>query len=84
MTSGVYPPLGVDQLIQSHNIGFKLIPLGEDGKTPTIKSTNEVYHNPNYRRLHSVKPTSRILKGMISISMRLISTAKKRSPGLQS
>jgi hypothetical protein len=48
MTSGVGPFLGVDQLIQRHNIGFKLIPLGEDGKTPTIKSTNEVYHNPNY------------------------------------
>jgi hypothetical protein len=40
--------LSVDQLIQLHNMGFKLIPLGADGKTPAIKSTNEVYHNPNY------------------------------------
>ena len=35
-------------LIELHNIGFKLIPLAEDVKTPTVNSTNEIYSNPNY------------------------------------
>lgn len=29
-------------------MGFKLIPLAEDSKTPTLKSTNDVYNDPNY------------------------------------
>ena len=48
MTTIVDPVLSTDHLIQLHKIGFKLIPLRDDGKTPAIKSTNEVYHNPNY------------------------------------
>ncbi|PWU80464.1 MAG: hypothetical protein DLM72_12080 [Candidatus Nitrosopolaris wilkensis] len=48
MTSIVDPVLSTDHLIRLHKIGFKLIPLKDDGKTPAIKSTNEVYHNRNY------------------------------------
>ena len=29
-------------------MGFKLVPLGKDSKTPTISSTNDIYNNPNY------------------------------------
>jgi putative DNA primase/helicase len=29
-------------------MGFKLIPLAEDAKTPTVKATNEIYVDPQY------------------------------------
>jgi len=38
----------IDELLELRAIGIKLIPLGDDGVTPTIGSTNEVYYNPNY------------------------------------
>jgi P4 family phage/plasmid primase-like protien len=39
-------PLG--ELISYDEIGLKLIPIGKDGKTPSIGSTNDIYKNPNY------------------------------------
>jgi hypothetical protein len=35
-------------LLCLHNIGFKLVPLAEDSKTPCVPSTNEIYNNPDY------------------------------------
>jgi hypothetical protein len=35
-------------LIKYHRMGFKLVPLGEDSKTPTVSSTNDIYSDPNY------------------------------------
>src|SRR6266545_1071736 len=35
-------------LVEDHNIGFKLVPLAEDAKTPAVESTREIYDNPNY------------------------------------
>src|SRR6266480_2697614 len=35
-------------LVENHNIGFKLVPLAEDAKTPKVESTNEIYDDPNY------------------------------------
>ena len=35
------------ELINLHKIGFKLLPIGEDRKTPVIKTT-PIYENPNY------------------------------------
>ncbi len=35
-------------LTEYHRMGFKLVPLGEDSKTPTISSTNDIYNDPNY------------------------------------
>ena len=35
-------------LIKNHDNGFKLVPISNDSKTPAIKSTNEVYDNPEY------------------------------------
>jgi hypothetical protein len=29
-------------------MGFKLIPLSQDAKTPTVKTTNEIYVDPKY------------------------------------
>ncbi|CAN5359959.1 hypothetical protein BH18THE2_BH18THE2_37200 [soil metagenome] len=40
--------ISLASLIELHNIGFKLIPLAEDVKTPTVNSTNEIFSNPNY------------------------------------
>jgi P4 family phage/plasmid primase-like protien len=37
-----------DWLIKLHNIGFKLVPLASDAKTPSIKSWLPIYYNPNY------------------------------------
>ncbi len=34
-------------LLELHNIGFKLVPIGDDRKTPIIKTT-PIYENPNY------------------------------------
>jgi hypothetical protein len=36
------------RLLELHNIGFKLVPLKADSKTPNVYSTNEIYNNPNY------------------------------------
>src|SRR5690242_17814325 len=35
-------------LTRYHRMGFKLVPLGEDSKTPTVSSTNDIYSDPNY------------------------------------
>ena len=35
-------------LLGLYNIGFKLVPLAEDSKTPCVPSTNEIYNNPDY------------------------------------
>jgi P4 family phage/plasmid primase-like protien len=35
------------QLIELHKIGFKLVPLGEDGKP--VESWTPIYYNPEYR-----------------------------------
>ena len=48
MTSIADLSLSAEQLTLLYNIGFKLIPLGDDAKTPAIKSTNEIYLNPKY------------------------------------
>jgi hypothetical protein len=41
----VIPPL---ILTKYHQMGFKLIPLGDDSKTPTVRSTNGIHNDPNY------------------------------------
>ena len=41
----VIPPL---ILTTYHRMGFKLVPLAEDSKTPTVSSTNDIYNDPNY------------------------------------
>jgi hypothetical protein len=35
-------------LLKYTNIGFRIIPLGLDSKTPAIKSTNQIYDNSDY------------------------------------
>ena len=35
-------------LFKYSNIGFRIIPLGLDSKTPAIKSTNQIYNNSDY------------------------------------
>jgi hypothetical protein len=35
-------------LLSYQAMGFKLIPLAEDAKTPTVKATNEIYVDPKY------------------------------------
>jgi putative DNA primase/helicase len=35
-------------LLSYHAMGFKLIPLAQDAKTPTVKTTNEIYVDPKY------------------------------------
>jgi hypothetical protein len=40
--------ISLETLIRHHNIGFKVVPLAEDAKTPTVRSTNEIYDNPGY------------------------------------
>lgn len=36
------------RLLELFNMGFKLIPLAEDSKTPNVQSTNDIYYNPHY------------------------------------
>src|SRR5947208_1726990 len=36
-----------ETLLDLYDIGFKLVPLAEDRKTPVIKTT-PIYENPNY------------------------------------
>ena len=40
--------IALSKLIEYNKTGLKLIPLAEDGMTPTIKSTNDVYYNTHY------------------------------------
>ena len=35
-------------LLSYQAIGFKIIPLAQDAKTPTVKTTNEIYIDPKY------------------------------------
>jgi DNA polymerase elongation subunit (family B) len=35
-------------IIKYHRMGFRLVPVGDDSKTPNVASTNEIYNNPNY------------------------------------
>ena len=35
-------------LLSYQAMGFKLIPLAQDAKTPTVKTTNEIYIDPKY------------------------------------
>ena len=36
------------KLLDLYNLGFKLVPLAEDSKTPKVPSTNQIYQNTNY------------------------------------
>lgn len=38
----------IDNLNDLYKLGFKLIPLRQDSKTPNISSTNDIYNNPKY------------------------------------
>ncbi len=40
--------ISLEVLLRYHNLGFKLVPIGIDSRTPTIKSTNQIYENPDY------------------------------------
>ena len=40
--------LPLEILLNLHSIGFKLVPLAKDSKTPTLSSTNDIYNNPDY------------------------------------
>jgi hypothetical protein len=42
-------------LLKNHSIGFKIVPIYNDSKTPAIKSTNEVYDNPEYWTIEKIK-----------------------------
>ena len=48
-------PISLEVLIKSHIIGFKVVPISNDSKTPAIKSTNEVYDNPEYWTAETLK-----------------------------
>jgi hypothetical protein len=37
-----------ETLLSYQAMGFKLIPLAQDAKTPTVKTTNEIYVDPKY------------------------------------
>src|SRR5690349_15790773 len=37
-----------ETLIKYFEIGLKVVPLGKDCRTPTIRSTTEIYNNPEY------------------------------------
>ena len=38
----------IEILLRNDSIGFRIIPIDINSKTPAIKSTNEIYENPNY------------------------------------
>src|SRR5215207_3077273 len=38
----------IETLLGNYSIGFRIIPIDINSKTPAIKSTNEIYDNPNY------------------------------------
>ena len=40
--------LPLEILLNLHSIGFKLVPLAKDSKTPTLSSTNDIYNNSDY------------------------------------
>ena len=49
MIASTDKPVDIETLLSYLGIGFKLIPLGEDGKTPNISSsTNAIYDDPAY------------------------------------
>jgi hypothetical protein len=38
----------IDELVNLHQVGFKLIPLRKDSRTPNVASTNAIYNDTNY------------------------------------
>lgn len=40
--------IDIEILLKDKEIGFKLIPLREDGKTPNVNSTNAIYNDNSY------------------------------------
>jgi hypothetical protein len=44
----------LETLFKYSNIGFRIIPLGLDSKTPAIKSTNQIYDNSDYWSIESI------------------------------
>lgn len=47
-TSKLSSTIDIVSLTNLHALGFKLIPLAEDSKTPNIKSTNDIYADPSF------------------------------------
>src|SRR5215208_7019414 len=45
----------IEFLFRDHDIGLKLVPLCSDCRTPAIKSTNEVYYNPEYWTVEKIE-----------------------------
>ena len=45
----------IEILLRNDSIGFKIIPIDINSKTPAIKSTNEIYENPNYWTAQKLK-----------------------------
>ncbi len=43
------------KIIDYYTIGFKLVPIGTDGKTPRIESTTAIYNNPNYWNIEKLQ-----------------------------
>ena len=35
-------------LTKYRQMGFKLVPIGRDSKTPAVRSTNDIYNNPDF------------------------------------
>jgi hypothetical protein len=52
--------LTTEYLLHLHEIGFKIIPLMGDSKTPAVKSTNEIYNDPNYWTTEKIAQLSNI------------------------
>jgi DNA polymerase elongation subunit (family B) len=48
-------PMPLEILIKYHDNGFKILPIGNDCKTPIVRSTNEVYDNPDYWTAETLK-----------------------------
>ncbi|HKG90174.1 MAG TPA: hypothetical protein VKA95_17805, partial [Nitrososphaeraceae archaeon] len=45
----------IEILLRNRSIGFRIIPIDINSKTPAIKSTNEIYDNPNYWTAQKLK-----------------------------
>jgi DNA polymerase, archaea type len=45
----------IETLLRNYSIGFRIIPIDLNSKTPAIKSTNEIYDNPNYWTAQKLK-----------------------------
>ena len=49
------------------DLGFKLIPLRQDSKTPNVSSTNDVYHHPEYWTKESLRKNHHLFQGVATV-----------------